>query len=107
MANDEHVALLKQGVAAWNAWRREHPDIRPNLSGAYLADAHLTDDHTQSDLIDASVHMTMTARARPNSVIISLRKSSPMARLVSHQTFQPSASSIATSFDASDRSVLA
>jgi hypothetical protein len=60
MANDEHVALLKQGVAAWNAWRREHPDIRPNLSGAYLADAHLTDDRTQSDLIDASVHMTMS-----------------------------------------------
>src|SRR6516162_7591814 len=23
MANDEHVALLKQGVDAWNAWRME------------------------------------------------------------------------------------
>ena len=33
MANDEHVALLKQGVAAWNAWRDENPNIRPDLRG--------------------------------------------------------------------------
>jgi hypothetical protein len=31
MANDEHVALLKQGVDAWNVWREENPDIRPDL----------------------------------------------------------------------------
>jgi uncharacterized protein YjbI with pentapeptide repeats len=31
MANDEHVAILKQGVAAWNAWRKENPDLRPDL----------------------------------------------------------------------------
>jgi hypothetical protein len=36
MANDEHVALLKQGVAAWNAWRRDNPDVRPDFSGADL-----------------------------------------------------------------------
>jgi Pentapeptide repeats (8 copies) len=36
MANDEHVALLKQGVAAWNAWREKNPDIRPDLSDATL-----------------------------------------------------------------------
>src|SRR5262245_5925005 len=36
MANDEHVALLKQGVVAWNAWREANPDIRPDLSGAEL-----------------------------------------------------------------------
>ena len=41
MANDEHVAILKKGVAAWNEWRRENPDIRPNLSGANLRRAHL------------------------------------------------------------------
>jgi hypothetical protein len=34
MANDEHIALL--GVAAWNAWRNENPNIRPDFSGANL-----------------------------------------------------------------------
>jgi len=46
MANDEHVALLKQGVAAWNAWRAENPDIRPDLSEA---------DFTGADLIGANL----------------------------------------------------
>jgi hypothetical protein len=41
MANDEHVALLKQGVDAWNAWRRYNPDIRPDLSEANLSGADL------------------------------------------------------------------
>ena len=42
MANDEHVALLKQGVDAWNAWRRENPDMRPDLSDADLEGADLS-----------------------------------------------------------------
>jgi hypothetical protein len=41
MANDEHVALLKQGVAAWNAWRRKKPDILPDLGKANLRNANL------------------------------------------------------------------
>jgi Pentapeptide repeats (8 copies) len=41
MANDEHVAMLKQGVATWNAWRDENPYIRPDLSGANLHRASL------------------------------------------------------------------
>jgi hypothetical protein len=41
MANNEHVALLKQGVAAWNAWRRENPDIRPDLREADLREVNL------------------------------------------------------------------
>lgn len=31
MANEEHVAILKRGVEAWNQWRRENPDVRPDL----------------------------------------------------------------------------
>ena len=36
MANDEHLQILQQGVEAWNAWRDQHRDIRPNLRGANL-----------------------------------------------------------------------
>jgi hypothetical protein len=41
MANDEHVALLTKGVDAWNAWREENANIRPDLSGADLSGAQL------------------------------------------------------------------
>ena len=56
MANDDHVALLKQGVDAWNAWRDENPNITPhlfkaNLGGADLRRANLsTTDLSRADL---------------------------------------------------------
>jgi hypothetical protein len=37
MANDEHVAILKKGVDAWNAWRDENPNILPDFSAAKLS----------------------------------------------------------------------
>jgi len=27
MANPEHLAILKEGVERWNAWRVEHPEM--------------------------------------------------------------------------------
>ena len=57
MANDEHVALLKQGVTAWNKWREENPDedpplphLRsgPNLNGADLMRVNLQSTYLQS-----------------------------------------------------------
>jgi hypothetical protein len=41
MANDDHIALPKKGVDAWNAWRHENYNIYPDLSGANLRWAHL------------------------------------------------------------------
>src|SRR5262249_10235490 len=41
MADREHEELLQRGVAAWNAWRNEHPTIRPNLAGCKLVRASL------------------------------------------------------------------
>jgi hypothetical protein len=58
MANDEHVALLMKGVAAWNAWRHENPDIRPDLYQASLsgADLHEADLH-EADLRGADLNV--------------------------------------------------
>jgi len=37
MANPEHVATLRKGVAVWNAWRKREPESRPDLAGADLS----------------------------------------------------------------------
>jgi hypothetical protein len=40
MANPEHLEILKQGVEAWNMWRRGNSEITPDLSGADLNGAN-------------------------------------------------------------------
>src|SRR5919109_754383 len=42
MANEEHLARLKQGVEAWNKWREVHPQLRPDLTRATLTRADLS-----------------------------------------------------------------
>ena len=34
VANQEHVAILKQGVETWNGWRKANPGVSLDLSGA-------------------------------------------------------------------------
>ena len=36
MAKQEQLCILKQGVSAWNQWRKENPDIRIDLDEAAL-----------------------------------------------------------------------
>lgn len=61
MADPEHLKTLKHGIRVWNLWRREHPEIRPDLGGAYLPGANLSDadlrgaDLRGADLIDATL----------------------------------------------------
>ncbi|MGA3316612.1 MAG: toll/interleukin-1 receptor domain-containing protein [Candidatus Korobacteraceae bacterium] len=42
MANPEHLKILKQGVEQWNKWRKEHPEVDPDLSGADLSMSNLS-----------------------------------------------------------------
>ncbi|HKP52633.1 MAG TPA: toll/interleukin-1 receptor domain-containing protein [Chloroflexia bacterium] len=61
MANPKHLAILEQGVKAWNEWREENPDITPNLVEADLmgADLYGADfmgvDLTRADLTRADL----------------------------------------------------
>jgi hypothetical protein len=41
MANKEHLDVLKQGIDAWNTWRNQHSELRPDLSEADLSGANL------------------------------------------------------------------
>jgi len=43
MANDEHLAILSQGVRVWTKWRHENPSwvLTPDLKGANLNGANL------------------------------------------------------------------
>lgn len=36
MANQKHARILKDGVNIWNRWRKQHPEIKPNLKGIDL-----------------------------------------------------------------------
>lgn len=74
MANPEHERILKEGVAAWNAWREENRTVRPNLTrvdlrganlrradlnGAALQEANLS----RADLNDAKLHRASLSKA--------------------------------------------
>jgi hypothetical protein len=64
VASDEHLALLGQGTAIWNEWRLRSRDIQPNLSGADLRGANLSEgrlggtDLSGSDLSGANLGAT-------------------------------------------------
>jgi Pentapeptide repeats (8 copies) len=56
VANRQHLSMLKQGVAAWNQWRKENPDVRPELHEAALAGMNLSRaDLTSANLNEANL----------------------------------------------------
>ena len=55
MANQEHLDILKQGRDVWNEWRKEHPEIQPDLS-----DCNLT-EFSNANLSNTNLSRTMLA----------------------------------------------
>jgi hypothetical protein len=45
MANQAHLEILKNGVKEWNEWRKQNPEIRPDLETANLTKAELSEAH--------------------------------------------------------------
>jgi hypothetical protein len=43
MADEQQLAVLRQGAEAWNAWRDRNPNIQPNLSGAKLCEVNFSE----------------------------------------------------------------
>lgn len=63
MPNDDHVAILRRGADAWNAWRAEQ-HIAPDVSGAGLRGLDLTGfDLTRADLRNADLRGTNLSEA--------------------------------------------
>ena len=64
MADEEHIRLINEGVAAWNRWRADHRDVTPDLSGAALRNLDLTGaDLDGADLRAADLRGTVLSRA--------------------------------------------
>ena len=70
MANQKHVELLKQGVHPWNAWRKDHLSVQPDLSGANLRASMLrsadlsSSNLSGSDLRDTNLRHADLSRAQ-------------------------------------------
>jgi hypothetical protein len=69
MANDKHVALLKKGVDAWNAWRHENPKIRPELTDADLSRATRSYSVGGRELVDGYRADEMSSSGRGQILI--------------------------------------
>ena len=69
MANQQHLDLLKQSVETWYQWRKEHADVRPDLSGADLRQANLRGANlsnvnlSAADLIGANLRQANLSNA--------------------------------------------
>jgi len=63
MANDEHLALLRRGAAAWHAWRATQGEA-PDLSRGVLRGLDLSGfDLSDADLRSADLRGTDCSRA--------------------------------------------
>jgi hypothetical protein len=73
MADHQHIETLGQGAEKWNEWRKSHPGLRPNLTGADLRKRSLRNydlsscDLSSVDARDVSFRRANLVNANLNS----------------------------------------
>jgi hypothetical protein len=65
VANEEHIKILKQGVEVWNKWRKDNPDITPDLTSTALNNLNLEG----ANLIKADFDRTSIIHSNFNNAI--------------------------------------
>lgn len=69
MANQDHVAIFDEGVGAWNRWREDCPDVRPDLKHLHRMNADIRSynlreaDLSWSDLLSSDLSGAKLQRA--------------------------------------------
>ncbi len=56
VADQHQLDILKQGPDRWNIWRKRHPEIRPDLSGADLSGADLSGADLSFAALSGAIH---------------------------------------------------
>ncbi|MBI4673151.1 MAG: toll/interleukin-1 receptor domain-containing protein [Chloroflexi bacterium] len=75
MANEEPLAILKQGVRVWNEWRAKNPELKIDLRYADLRGVDLTKvELSDADLTDANLSRGNLSFANLTGVQLSMAK---------------------------------
>lgn len=71
MAKEQHLTILKQGVETWNGWRKQCPQLQPDLSNADLTSAYLSDaDLGYANLTSANLGSAALSSANLSHAIL-------------------------------------
>jgi hypothetical protein len=69
MANNDHLALLRQGRYVWNQWRKQNPNVIPQLSEANLREIDLREwDGLRINLSNANLEKADLTHAQLQEV---------------------------------------
>lgn len=96
MANEQHLNKLEQGVNAWNYWREQNPQERPDLTEANLSNRELRKvNFSQTFLSKANLSFAIITKADFTSAELS---EADLSNVVAHEAIFKNANLRSVSF---------